>query len=169
MGYQNQCNIFLIDLWICDFIVKPKSTNRTYALDLNWEHWQVPWGGETNPINQVLVFLSIQLHGQRKGNDILMVIEAVKPNSFPWALTLKKKKKVQLHYFPFNPHCFSEDNLKQQVKNNIAKCSKTSSGKTLGLFHKKNRLFLSPLAGWKLNLGEEKMFYLYFIEKRNSK
>lgn len=91
MGHQNHCNIFLIDLWICDFIVKPKSAHCTYALDLNWEHWQVSWGEEAKPTNEVLVFLNIQLYAQRKGNDILMVIEALMPNSFPWALTLKEK------------------------------------------------------------------------------
>lgn len=141
MGYLNPCNIFLIYLWFCDFIIKLKSAHCTYALDLNWEHWQVPWGEEAKPINEFLVFLNIQLYGQRKGNDILMVIEAVMSNSFSWAF-IWKTEKIQFHYFPLNLHCFCEDNLKP-VKNTITKCSKMSSGFCLGLFHKKKVIFES--------------------------
>ena len=76
-------------------------------------------------------------------------------------LSINIERKNQLHYFPFNLHYFCEDNL--QVKNNIAKCSKMSSGFCLGLFLKKNRLFFSPLTGWKLDLGKE-FFFITFTE-----
>lgn len=122
-------------------------------------------GKRSETINEVLAFLCTQLYEQGKGNDILAVIEAAVPKSFPGALTLKRENS-QLHYFPLNSHCFAEDNLKK-LKNNIAKRLKLSSGFCLVFFIRKCRLFLSPWQAQKLDLGKEKkMFYFYLKKKK---
>lgn len=133
-----------------------------------------PMGRRSETINEALVFLYIQVYEQGKGNDILTVLEAVMPKSFPWVLTLKNNHSYTIF---LETHIASVKITLKKSRTRLPNVQNSLQGFAWFFFffflpdsfNKKRRIVFEPLASPKLDLGKEKMFYFYFMERTSSK